>query len=301
MMKAFFIGIDGGGTKTCGKISDREGSQTATVTKGASNYHNKGIEETYQTLEAVIQGLIQAVDAPLNAVQKIVFCGAGVDTPDDQQVIASLFDRMGYRGKLRIENDAVGALVGATGGEKDAILISGTGSIAYGYDKNHHVIRVGGWGHIIGDEGSGYWMAKEGLTYVSQAADGRKKRTKLKGALMEALGVVSPEQIIGFLYAEDASKEKVADLAPVILGLYHDDPHARDIVDRAVLGLCELIDALYQRSGLSKLEIKLSGSVLTKSELVRQLLANHYDSRPEIVIDLPQKNAVEGALILALA
>lgn len=296
----YFIGIDGGGTKTNGVISLADGKPLATLAVGPSNYHSIGLEQAITHISEVIDALLLAVHADKSQIDAIAFCGAGIDCREDVDIITNAFLAKGYSGKLLVENDALGALVGANGSKSGAMLISGTGSIIMGIDNKGELIRVGGWGHLIGDEGSAYWIAHSAYRYLSKAHDGRASKTMLYNQLLNALQMTSPEDIIGLLYSPGATKDKLAAIAPVVVSLFHDDPHAKAIVLDAIEGLVELIDTLYRRCGHKNLELKLGGSVLQHSAIFQQCLIDRLKDRPEIQLALPKADAAEGALILAL-
>lgn len=296
----YYIGIDGGGTKTTGAISLADGKRLATLSVGPSNYHSIGLDQTKQNISLLVDQLLETVHADLTQVDAIAFCGAGIDCEDDTRQMTELIRSMGYTGRLLVENDALGALVGANGKKAGAMLISGTGSIIMGIDHSGDLIRVGGWGHVIGDEGSGYWLSHAGYRYLSKAHDGRATKTQLFDQLLKALDMSSAEDLIGFLYSPGVTKDKLAQIAPVVVSLYHEDPHAKAIVHDAIEGLVELIDTLYRRMGLQTLELRLGGSVLQQSMTFQQCLIDRFRERPEIQMALPKADATEGALILAL-
>jgi N-acetylglucosamine kinase-like BadF-type ATPase len=296
----YYIGIDGGGTKTKGVISKVDGIPIGTVSVGPTNYHSIGIERTTENLKELFKELVLLANARISEITSVAFCGAGIDCDKDVAVVTTAIKSLGLSGKLLVENDALGALVGANGEKKGAMLISGTGSIIMGIDYRGELIRVGGWGHLIGDEGSGYWLSHGGFRYLSKVHDGRLEKTKLFDGLLGALSMTSPEEIIGLLYSPNVTKDKLAILAPVIIDHYDDDVHAKAIVDDAIESIVELIDTLYTQTRLPKLELKLGGSVLTNNKFMRQLLFSKYLNRPEISIGLPENDATHGALVLAL-
>ncbi len=296
----YFIGIDGGGTKTNGTISLADGKRLATLAVGPSNYHSIGLEQAIANITELVDALLNQVHADRKQIEAIAFCGAGIDCQDDVNQITDALLNKGFSGKLVVENDALGALVGANGSKSGAMLISGTGSIIMGIDHKGELIRVGGWGHLIGDEGSAYWIAHGAYRYLSKAHDGRATKTLLYDRLLDALQMNSPEDIIGLLYSPGVTKDKLATIAPVVVSLYHDDAYAKAIVHDAIEGIVELIDTLYKRCGHKTLELKLGGSVLQHSAIFQQCLVDRLSDRPEIQMALPKADAAEGALILAL-
>jgi N-acetylglucosamine kinase-like BadF-type ATPase len=296
----YYIGIDGGGTKTRGVIATADGTRIAEKTVGPSNYHSVGLEQATATLSELLNGLKEEAKTSFEEIAVVAYCGAGIDCDDDVHTMTEAVRSIGVKNRLMVENDALGALVGANGAKSGAMLISGTGSIAMGIDHKGDLIRVGGWGHLIGDEGSAYWLAHGGYRYLSKVADGRLEKTKLFDRLLEALDLTSPEGIISLLYSPDVTKDQLAVIAPVIADAYPVDVHAKAIVDDALESVVELVDTLYKRTQLPKLELKLGGSVFLNNEFIRQLLFEKYQNRPEISIGLPENDATHGALVLAL-
>lgn len=296
----YFIGIDGGGTKTNGTIALADGRRLASISLGPSNYHSIGLDQAIATITELVISLLSAVNANKGQIEAIAFCGAGIDCQDDVDKVTSGLKAQGFSGKLLVENDALGALVGANGKKSGAMLISGTGSIIMGIDAKGELIRVGGWGHLIGDEGSAYWIAHGAYRYLSKVHDGRATKTSLYDRLLDALQMNSPEEIIGLLYSPGITKDKLAVIAPVVVSLYYDDPNAKALVQDAIEGIVELIDTLYKRCGHKTLELKLGGSVLQQSAIFQKCLVDRFADRPEIQMALPKADATEGALILAL-
>src|SRR5213078_4483038 len=92
--------------------------------------------------------------------------------------------RIGHRSRVLVVNDALIALAAGAGDDPGIVIISGTGSIVYGRNERVEAARAGGWGHMIGDEGSGYWIGREALAAVMRAGDGRGPETGLTAAML---------------------------------------------------------------------------------------------------------------------
>src|SRR3990170_4420420 len=113
---------------------------------------------------------------------------AGVDREDDHTVIRGIMKRIGLKARILIVNDALVALEAGTPGQPGIVIISGTGSIAYGRNAAGEAARSGGWGHVLGDEGSGYWIGRAALRAVLRAADRRGPPTVLTRMLLKHFG-----------------------------------------------------------------------------------------------------------------
>ena len=181
----FFLGIDGGGTKTVGLLAHRAGRILAKAESGASNYHAVGEEETKQVLSDVVSQLIADADAVLESCT----CCLGlavVASSVDKEIIGRICDEIGLPENRILTHDARIALIGGAEKLSGVIIIAGTGSIVYGINTAGQEAQAGGWGHLLGDEGSGHDIARRALQAVVRAADGRGVPTQLSSILPDA-------------------------------------------------------------------------------------------------------------------
>ena len=153
-----------GGTKTVGMLTTHNGEEVAKTQSGPSNYHVVGTEQTKNVLVEIIRKLIENVNK--TELDSIRFClgMAGLGREDDRKIIGQLCDEIGIGKKRILTHDAHIALIGGTGKQQGVIVISGTGSIVYGIDQFSQEARAGGWGYLLGDEGSGYEIGKNGTS-----------------------------------------------------------------------------------------------------------------------------------------
>ena len=114
---------------------------------------------------------------------------AGVDRPDDAAAVRGIMRRIGYQARVLVVNDALVALEAGAPGGPGVVIISGTGSIAYGRNAAHEAARAGGWGYVLGDEGSGYWIGRAALRAVLREADRRGPKTALTPLLLRHFGI----------------------------------------------------------------------------------------------------------------
>lgn len=296
----YYIGIDGGGTKTTGAISD--GNQVlAERTVGPTNCHVAERALITGRIESLLNDLTEFAGVDLKGIACICFGGAGIDTSQDKLYMETVFREIGFAGKLIVCNDALTALVGANSGYEGAILISGTGSIALAVSADRTWHRVGGWGHLIGDEGSGYRIGRDGFVAIVKSFDKRGPETKLWELYRERHPFETPEDIIEYIYMESREKEAVAKFAEVVIGAYEIDAAARDIVQRAVDELFEMIVAINEIMKWEPFKLSVAGSVLTKSSLMYELLRSRIESQfKHIAFHRPVDLPVMGAVLLAV-
>src|SRR4030095_5317067 len=134
---------------------------------------------------------------------------AGVDREDEASTVRAIMRRIGYRSHTIVVNDALIALVAAAGDAPGVVIIAGTGAIVYGRNANGEAARAGGWGHMIGDEGSGYWIGREALSAVMRAYDGRGPATRLTAAILSHLNVDDESRLPRIVYDREVPRMTV--------------------------------------------------------------------------------------------
>ena len=246
-LSQFVIGIDGGGTKTAALIADLKGNILAQHVGGPSNLQIMGVEKSTRVIMSLIQECCDSVGcSPKNILCTTVGL-AGAGRPDDRKKIAEgirhvISSKKVTLRKVRIESDARIALEGAFNGGAGIIVIAGTGSIAFGKDERGNIHRAGGWGRILGDEGSGYFIGKEGLKAVCQHLDGRSAPTLLSAMVARKFGLKTPADIIMAIYKNNFD---LASLAPIVFkAAEKGDVPSTAIVERASVELAEQVRAI---------------------------------------------------------
>ncbi len=311
------LGIDGGGTKTVCVLMDITGKVLARTEAGASNYQTVGIKATLHSITSAIHAA--AVEA-LNLtdtiqVQAICLGLAGVGRPEDIEVVESLLQQLKNSKFLPITwalqtsnivicNDALIALVGGIGHPVGIVVAAGTGSIVFGRNHQGDTKRVGGWGHILGDEGSAYKIAVAGMQAALKAYDGRDLPTSLGERLQQHLNLVNIEDLIEVIYRRGWGVKEIAALAPIVnIAAAAGDQVANNIIDEAVTELIKatstVIDSIF--SSISFFEIVTTGSVWQgKSKMHEKFAASIMNLFPSAKVIFPRYEPAYGAGLLAL-
>lgn len=296
----FFLGIDGGGTNIKALIGDGTKRILGSFVSGPANYHSIGMDKVKESFIYLFDYCSDEYNISPQDIKCICMGCAGVNNETDRMVYYEMMRSLGYRGELLIYNDAFVALVGANRGIKGAVLISGTGSIAYGISKNGQHVRTGGWGHIIGDEGSAYAIARDALNYISHIFDGISAYSKLKDRIMEKLNIRSAEELMNYICNPETKKQHIAELAPIVLETSAMDKTAETIVKKAAHDLFLMVYGLKGKMNMKSFQLALSGSILIKSDVVRKLLIDEMQSNlPEIELYCSKHDPSYGALFLA--
>ena len=298
----YIIGIDGGGTNTIGILATKSGKCIADFQAGPSNYHVVGTKQTHDVLKDVIMNLSKHIDK--TTIDSIHFCVgmAGLGREEDRKVIGQICEKIGIKGKRILTHDAHIALVGGTGKQEGVIVISGTGSIVYGIDRNGKEARAGGWGYLLGDEGSGYDIAIKGLQAVVRAEDKREEPTRLTEMILNKLELNQPSDLVRWIYA--AERDEIAQLSQIVFDASKiGDLRAEKIINDAFSDLaCAVETVTSQLEFTHPFGIVLSGGNLTHQNILADKLGRWIEKT--IIgssVMFPKHDPAYGAVMLAIA
>ncbi|WP_081658611.1 BadF/BadG/BcrA/BcrD ATPase family protein [Sporomusa ovata] len=301
VMMKWVIGIDGGGTKTVGCAAAVNGKILGQVEKGPGNYHITGVAK----FTAVISGIIDELAVSCNLKKAdllVVSLGlAGADRVRDREVVLEALAELGLPCCYLVNSDAKIALVAGLGKAEGIVLIAGTGSIAYGINRQGAVIRAGGWGHLASDEGSGYAIGRQAVERGIRAAEGRDKATIVLDMIMEYAGLKSWNDMIGYINNQTTSKGDIAAFARVVGdAAKQGDQVAIEIVKQAGDALASLVESVITRGfgWREAVQVCMYGGIVTNILLVRERLVEVLAKRASIVACKTQP--VEGAVRLGL-
>ncbi|MDD8018025.1 MAG: BadF/BadG/BcrA/BcrD ATPase family protein [Bacteroidota bacterium] len=311
MKNKFIIGMDGGGTKTHAVIANLNGDILAEHTAGPSNFQIIGVEKTAEAIYSLIGLCCESVECSVDQIVSVVLGLTGAGRVGDQKRMADGLKKYSAKRNVRlkkiiVESDARIALEGAFKGDSGIILIAGTGSIAFGKDAKGNVHRVGGWGRILGDEGSGYFIGRLGMTAVAHELDGRGEKTKLSTMIAKKFRLTDQSEIITAVYKDNFD---IASIAPLVLkGAEENDAVCRMIVEQSAIELAEhvevaakMISASMQTKVKSKIHLAFIGGLIANETLLSELLRNYLSSNfPSIEIIQPMASPAYGAVVLGM-
>ena len=272
------LGIDAGATKTACLLADEDGEILGEARGGGANLQTEGELGVEKVLHAVMR---EALGRREPSVAAICLGMAGMDREGERAVVGEIMRRIGGGARVVVVNDALVALVAGVGDDPGVVIISGTGSIAYGRNRDHGAARAGGWGHVLGDEGSGYWIGRQAMRAVARAADGRGPATALVARVLEHFAVARPSDLVTEVYDREAHHPGLARLAQVVQRARDEgDELATQILEQAAHELVRAARSVVERLRMQEetFDFVLSGGVfagvpwLTK-ELQRRLPA----------------------------
>ncbi len=207
------VGVDGGGTRTRAVLTDLEGTELARAGGPPSLADPARPELAAEAIHATVSDvLLQAgIEPPVEAVWAGV---AGVGREATRSAVEAALARGGLARRVRVGTDVLGAFQDAFGAGPGILVIAGTGSIAWGRGEDGREARVGGWGSLLGDEGSGYAVGLEALRRVARDVDGRGPGTNLRGRILVRLELSDPDDLVP--WSTRAAKSEIAALVPVV-------------------------------------------------------------------------------------
>jgi N-acetylglucosamine kinase len=296
------LGIDAGGTKTVCLLADSEGAIVSEGRGPGANLHTAGELAVEKVLHAAMETAIGDRDITPAAICLGI---AGVDREDEATAVRAIMRRIGYKSRVLVVNDALIGLVAGARDDPGIAINAGTGSIVYGRNAQFEAARAGGWGHMIGDEGSGYWIGRESLAAVMRAFDGRGPETRLAGDILSHFNVDDESRLPRIVYDRELPRVSVAALGPIAQrAAEQGDAVALRILERAA---DELV--LAARSVATRLEMRgdaftfyLAGGVFRVVPwLVDELARRLGEVAPRAQVQTLDEEPAVGAVWLALA
>lgn len=301
----YFLGVDGGGTKTAFVLTDGEGRELARH-EGGSSYH---IQVGFEALHALLHEGVQAVlDKAGVSAEDVAFAFFGLPAHGEDSQVQPFLDVipeavLGHH-RYACGNDMICGWAGSLGGEDGINIVAGTGSIGYG-ERQGLSARGGGWGEVFSDEGSAYWIAAQGLNAFSRMADGRLPRGPLHDLLTTALELKSDLDLCAYVYAKATpQRDRIAALSRLVAqAAAQGDDAARRIFAEAGRELAAIVEAIRQRLRYEPGEtvnLSYSGGVFQGGELIlqpfRQQLAAY---SPDYRLVKPRHSPAIGAALYA--
>jgi len=295
---AFYLGIDGGGTKTRCALGD-ETTTLATAVAGGSNMIRLGEAKARDALHASVREVCAAARITPERIGKICIGAAGAARPEVAGKIQLMLAEL-TPASIEVVGDTLIALEAAFGTGPGVIAIAGTGSIAYGRDATGRTCRAGGWGYAISDEGSGHWIGQRAVSAIVRARDGGQDTT-LESMVLGAWHLQTFDELV-----QAANAQPPPDfprLFPLVLKAAGEgDPRACALLAEAGTHLAGLtanvIDRLMPKSYHAP--VAITGSVFRQSTEVRQVFYNSLHTRfPGLEVRNALVEPVEGALARA--
>ena len=275
-MPELLLGIDGGGSKTVALVADRNGTLLGRGEAGSSNHQSVGFPAAVAAIDGATRSALEQAGydatAPITAA---CFGLAGAARPADRARFDTWLVEQSSIGCWSIVIDAELVLAAGTPAGWGVALICGTGSICYGRSADGRTARAGGWGYLMGDEGSGYAVGVGALRLATQTADGRADAGRILRAILDYWRLREASELIAHVYHPARTRADIALLAQPVASLAEQgDPSAQELMAQAARELARLVDAVVHTLGLHEPPVALGGGLLgARPSLQRALVA----------------------------
>ena len=306
---AYYLGIDGGGTKTRCVLAD-EMTVVARAMSGGSNMVRLGEQQARQALHTAVRQACATAQITPSQIHAVCIGAAGAARPEITARTVSILNEMIPeipREKIEVVGDSVIALEAAFGTGPGVIAIAGTGSIVYGRDAKGHTARAGGWGFAISDEGSGHWIGRRAIAAVMSAHD-QGVETVLTSMILQLWKLGTLDELVQQANATP-SPDFPRLLRVVMQAADGGDAVAGDLLAEAGAKLAALAAIVLRRLAanpnpaaplLATLPLAMTGSVFRQSVQVRDVFYNALQKIfPDIEVRSNLVEPVEGALARA--
>ena len=298
----YFIGIDGGGTKTKFLLGDEEGHIISSLTLGSSHYMQIGFDKLREMLKPGIDELIKNIKLSDISHAFLGIAGFG-DIEKDSAYIADAVSEAMDLIPFTLANDAENALAGSLAGEAGINIVAGTGSIASAVNGKGQFLRCGGWHHIFGgDEGSAYWLGCRLILEFTRQSDGRKDKSLLYYYLKKVLELDCDSDILIKTIEEmKFERSKIASLARYVYELaVMKEPYALELYQEAAKELALMVLALKKQIDSDReLCVSYSGGVLDNNYFILKPLRMILE-KEGLVLQKPVLSPAAGSILLAM-
>jgi N-acetylglucosamine kinase-like BadF-type ATPase len=299
----FVVAVDGGGSHTTAIVATTQGAVLGFGRGGPSNFLS--VEATVAT-RSVLTAIERATaDSGCTdpALASAAVCVAGVGlVPHSNAALKTMLASVPAAVVVDASDTDAAWTAAFPRGGSGVIAIAGTGAVVVGRGENGRRSQTGGWGHLIGDEGSGYWVGRHGIAAASRAHDGRAEPTLITATLTRRLGLESMDDLREAVYVRGLDRRGIADLAPAVFEASDaGDPTARQIVAEAAGELALAVEAAAEQlEAGDPVPVGLFGSLWQNRRLRDAFTSRLATRRVALPLDEPPLPALAGALILAL-
>ena len=296
----YYLGIDGGGTKTQFTIINENIEVIESIKKGTSHFKQIGLNRLEKVLRDGLDEILCKSNIKLEQIDAVGIGIAGYgNIKKDREEIRKVIEKVFKSLKYILKNDVEIALNGALNGEDGIVIVSGTGSIALSKINNQYK-RCGGFGYTIGDEGSAYWIGKKIIEIFSKEVDGRLEKTYIYEIIKNNLKLSNDYDFIKYIN-EDIKSDRleIAKFSKVCFEAAKlGDENAINIFNLAAKELSELINLLIKDFNYNNVKVSYIGGVFKSEKFILDPLIKFLDKRCELIS--PKYTADIGAAILAM-
>jgi len=304
-MKKYVLGIDGGGTRTRAAIIDDEGNVQGTCIGNSSNYDDIGIDAARENIKQVVDCAQQKTGISMDQFHAAFLGIGGVSSEADRTIVKNMALDLHLAPEecIGVDHDIRIALAGGLSGRPGIVQIAGTGSSCYGRNAEGRSWRSGGWGPLLADEGSGYWLGIEAMKAATRAADGHSQATSLLPSVLDFLKLTNIDSIMNRLYAQKMTRTEIASLSPLVISAAKEgDTISLEIIDSGIQYMAECVSIVANKLDLlDQCELSLTGGVFQAGDFIIDRMRSKVQERlPHCKVTMAELPPVIGSCLLAL-
>ncbi|NIK12451.1 N-acetylglucosamine kinase [Alkalibacillus almallahensis] len=291
------LGIDGGGTGTQALVADETGHVYASATVGPTNPNAVSRSQLKETITTLMTELHYDDPTAFNKIARGFAGMSGSGDSEKSHLVETVLAEAAPDFPIRVDNDAINALYAETLGEPGIVQIAGTGSITFGLNEMGETARIGGWGYLFGDEGSGYAIGQSALEAIFQAYDGKMEADVITRHILAYAQIQDVPDLIPYIYESPSPRESIAKLTRPVFQAYDEgDDLAIRLIQQAADDLTFSVQTMLNRHFKHNQEVVLAGGVFKRRDVLPTIL-NHQLSALVIMLE---REPVVGAVVAAL-
>jgi len=295
---SYYVGIDGGGSKTELIIGETGGRIIKHVVGDSSNSSSIGIIKARESITGILAYALGSIGA-----EEIGFISVCIPGIKDYWKDIELFGELANKGRALITGDEDNSFYGALVKDQGIVILSGTGSFATGINSKGDKLTVGGWGPLLGDEGSGYYMGIKAIKAAISRYEASGSDTVLFGEVMECFGINDIDLLKSVVYKNGLQTRKIASLGKAVLkGARAGDKVCLDIISESAEQLYKMAETIIRRLKMTDIgyELCLTGGISCFGDYMLAPLTNMVNAKyKNIKVVKPQFNPGVGSLILS--
>ena len=233
----YYLGIDGGGTKTTCLVCDEDFNEIYRTVGSSVNFYSEGLQKARENMKDMLDTIER--EAGISYFDSVCVGSSALFGRADEKTKADFCDGVFNAGNIIMDSDL---FIGLKASQKKNVMvvIAGTGSMVAGFNEKGEIITKGGYGYILGDEGSGYRIALDGIREAVRSLDGTGDNTILGEYLLEFAGVLSKEELVDAFYSPEKDRKSIAAFAPFVSRAVRNGDR---VAEKILFTQCELLAA----------------------------------------------------------
>lgn len=299
----YYIGIDGGSTKTTFAVGTEDGKLLKTITRTGCSYQSIGVEASIRMLEKEINTILESMNMKRN---DCLGCCIGMpcygENPEIDQMIEKKLKNVLFPMPIYIVNDVEVGWAGSLECQEGIHIAAGSGSIAFGRGKNQKSMRCGGWNEFYGDDGSCYWIGRKAMNLFSKEADGRVPKGALYEIVRRKLGIMNDFYFTDIIREDWAPyRWKVAAFQFYAYEAYQaGDTLVGNLYQEAAHELALMVRSIREKLSFTSdiIDVSYSGGLFQVGDLILKPFQKEVEELG-CILKIPAHSAIEGALLLA--